>query len=435
MEGFILIVVIAILLVFMMAGVPLVFCLGLTGFLGLLIFADWDTATTAFRIIVYQSPQNFVLLAVPLFILMAEILVSCGIGASAYEGISKIFSGIKGGLAYATIVMFTAMGAATGSSTASLGAIGPSAIKEMTERKYVGWLATGVIGGTGGLAIIIPPSVLMIVYGFIAEVSVPKLFIAGVLPGLLMSMNYMIATAIIVAINPKWAPASPSISLKERILAVTSILPVLFLGILIMVVIYAGLTTPTEAAAIGVFGSLVVVVIYRKFSWSNLLEALIATAKVTGFALIIVVGALIFGFMLSYLRLPNYLAQWTIHRGFSPQLLLWALMVLLFFLGCIMDTISIVLIVVPIVLPMLLARGMDPIWLGLVICVNMEIALSTPPFGMNLFVTAGIAKPFGIPYRDVVIGNVPYILAALVSLVLCIIFPNIALWLPNLMYR
>jgi len=433
MEGLIVIIVISILLFFMLTGVPLAFSLGLTGFLGLLIFSGLDTAINTVRLIVFESPQNFLLLAVPLFILMAELLVCCGIGTLAYEGIAKVFSGFKGGLAYATIIMFTAMGAATGSSTACLGSIGPSAIKEMTERKYAGWLAAGVISGTGGIAIIIPPSILMIVYGFIAEISVSQLFIAGILPGLLMAANYIITTAIIIKINPKWAPASPSLSRKERIVALRSVLPVVLLGIFVMAIIYAGLTTPTEAAAIGVFASFIIVVMYKKISKSNLLNALIATVKVTGFALIIVVGALIFGFMMSYLRLPNYLAQWTLGFNLSPMMLIVAVMVLLFFLGCIMDTISIVLIVVPIILPMLLTHGMNPIWLGLIICMNMEIALSTPPLGMNLFVVAGIAKPFGITYEELLIGNIPYILSNIVSLTLVIIYPNIALWLPNLM--
>lgn len=426
-------ILVGILILLMAAGVPIAFCMGGAGFIGLLILAGPKVAINTVRVISFQSPQNFILLAVPLFILTAELLVWSGIGTRTYSGIAKVFSGIKGGLAYSTIALFTAMGAATGSSTAALGAIAPAAIKEMTDRGYRGWFSTGVIGGTGGLAIIIPPSIPMIIYGFVADVSVAKLFMAGVLPGLVMAANYMLTTWILVKINPKWAPASPSLPFKERMSALITLFPIIGLGLFLISIIYFGFTTPTEAAALGVFASLIIVIAHRKFSLSTALKALLSTARVTGFALIIVVGALIFGFLMTYTRATARLTEFTLSLNLSPLMLLIAVQILLLILGCLMDTISILLIVIPIVLPMLRANGMDPIWLGLLICQNMDIALSTPPVGMNLFVVTGLAKPFGITYSDVVKGNMPYVISALVSMVIVMAFPAIALWLPNKM--
>jgi tripartite ATP-independent transporter DctM subunit len=430
---FMLMVVAGILIFFMLAGLPIAFSLGLTGFLGLLIFAGPIIAVRALNMVTYKGPQNFVLLAVPLFIFMAELLIFSGLGTVTYDGLSKLFSGLPGGLALASITMGVGFAAATGSSTASLGTIAPTAIKEMTDRRYAGWLAAGALGGAGGIAIIIPPSILLIVYGFIAEVSVAKLFMAGFFPGLLMGILYAFYTLILAKLRPDWAPADTSAPFKERIAGLLLLTPVLIIGFFIMAAIYLGVTTPTEAGAIGVLLAFITIALRRKLSWSALYNAMLETARVTGFCLIIVVGAILFGFLMSYLRIPFYITELTAKLGLSPFLLLFAIILLVLFLGTIMDTISIVLIIVPIVLPVLLVHELNPIWLGIILCMTLEIALTTPPVGMNLFVLAGIAKPFGISFVDVIKGSFPYIVCDMIAITFVILFPSLALWLPNTM--
>lgn len=428
-----LLIVVGILVSFMLVGIPIAFSLGLTGFIGLFIFAGSDVAICALSMVTYKGPQNFVLLAVPMFIFMAELLIFSGLGTVTYDGLSKLFSGLPGGLALASITMGIGFAAASGSSTAALGTIAPTAIKEMTDRRYKGWVAAGALGGAGGIAIIIPPSILLIVYGFIAEVSVAKLFMAGFFPGLLMGILYTAYTLILAKLKPELAPADTSVLLIERVVGFLMLLPVLGMGFFVMAVIYLGVTTPTEAGAIGVLLAFITITVRGKLSWTSLCNAMLETARLTGFCLIIVVGAILFGFLMSYLRIPFYITELTTDLGLSPNLLLCAVIVLVLFLGAIMDTISIVLIMVPIVLPVLVAQQMNPIWLGIVLCMTLEIALTTPPVGMNLFVLAGIAKPFNISFVDVVKGCFPYILCDMIAITFVILFPAIALWLPNTM--
>jgi C4-dicarboxylate transporter DctM subunit len=428
-----LVLIVAMLLFFMIIGVPIAFSLGLTGFLGLLVFGEPQIALNVVNMIAYKGPQNFVLLAVPLFIFMAQLLIFSGIATVTYDGLSKVFSGVPGGLGLASVTLGVGLAAATGSSTASLGTIAPMAIKEMTDRGYAGWFAAGVLGGAGGIAIIIPPSILLIVYGFIAEVSVAKLFMAGVFPGLLIGLLYAVYTILLARLKPTWAPADPPQRFTDRLAGSLLLLPVLMIGIFIMAVIYLGITTPTEAGAVGVLLAFVAITVRRKLSWGNLYKALMETSRVSGFCLIIVVGALVFGFLVSFLRIPFHITEITVQLGFSPNILLLAVIALVLCLGTIMDTISIVLIIMPIILPALLAYGYDPIWLGIVLCMTIEIALITPPVGMNLFVLAGIAKPYGISFGDVVKGCFPYIICNLLAISFVIVFPIIALWLPNTM--
>ncbi|MFN8533926.1 MAG: TRAP transporter large permease subunit [Dehalococcoidia bacterium] len=421
------------LILLMALSLPIAFTLGLVGFLGLYFLASPTVAVRAVGIQIYSVPTSFTLLAAPLFILMAQIIILSGLGARLFSAMERMLSGTPAALALASLGAGTVFAAATGSSTASCATIGPVALAEMKKRRYDLGFAAGAVAGAGGLAIVIPPSVPMIVYGFVTETSVAKLFLAGFLPGILMASFMAIYAMVRVWRNPKIAPPTPGLPLKERFKALLEIWPLLVLITMVLGSMYGGIATPTEAAAVGVLGSLLLAVLYGGFTLGKLKDALVTTAHTTSFVFTIVVGALVFGFLLSYLRLPEAFSEAVVRAGLEPWQFLLAVNILLLILGCLMDGLTILLVAIPIVVPPLLAAGYDPIWLGLVLIINIEIGMLTPPVGMNLFVISGIGKPFGLTFDRVARGAFPFILAQMAAWILVMLIPDIALWLPRTM--
>lgn len=415
-------------------GVPIAFTMALVGFFGLYFLASPSVAINATTIQIYEVPLNFVLIAAPLFILMAQIVIFTGLGADLYGSMEKFLSGTPGSLALAGIGAGTVFAAATGSSTAACATIGPISLDEMTKRGYSRSLAAGSIAGAGGLAMMIPPSVLFILYGYVAQTSVAKLFLAGVVPGLMMAVAYGLFTILRVKRNPALAPGVPSLPWRERILALKKVWPLVALIILVLGSIYGGITTPTEAAAVGVLGSLILAGVYRKLTIQNIKDALIQTAHTTCFIFFIVVAATIFGFLMSYLRIPVRLTEAVTGAQMSPWVVLIIVNIIFIFLGMVMEAASLVLIVVPLILPTLLALGFNVTWLGVIVCLNIEMSMTTPPVGMNLYVLQGVGAPFGIRFGDVVKGALPYLGADLVVMILLMLIPSLALWLPGTMY-
>ena len=427
------VLIILVLLALFSLGLPIAFTMGLVGFAGLYFLASPQVALQTVGVQVYSVPLNFILLAVPLFILMAQLIIVTGLGTDLYTAMEKFLSGTPAGLALATLGAGTVFAAVTGSSVAACATIGPVALKEMSERGYRKSLAAGCIAGAGGLAVIIPPSILFILYGFVAEISVAKLFIAGIIPGLLMAGFMALYTLLRVWQDPSIAPLSPGLPVKQRLFPLIRVWPMIVLIIMVLGSMYGGVTTPTESAAVGVLGSLILAIIFRRLNIRNIRVALLATARTTGFLLFIVVGALTFGFLMSYLRIPIRLTDAVTTAEMSPWTVLIMVNIVFLFLGMLMDAASLVLIVVPLLLPTLLLGGFDPIWLGVVLCVNIEMGLLTPPVGLNLYVLQGVGKPYGINFADVVRGSLPYVGAQAVAWLLVIIFPALALWLPSRM--
>jgi tripartite ATP-independent transporter DctM subunit len=414
-------------------GLPIALVLGLVGFFGLFVLASPDIALNTISMMLYTAPVNFVLLAIPLFVLMAQIIIFTGIASDLYDAMEKIFAGFRSGLALASIGAGTAFAAVTGSSTANCATIGPVAMGEMINRGYDKRLAAGSIAAAGGLAVIIPPSILFILYGYIAEVSVAKLFMAGLIPGLIMAAGYSVYVILLVKFKPSIAPPPEHIGMKDRLLPLIKVWPIAALAFIILGSMYGGITTPTEAAAVGVLGALILSFIYRKFTLKKFYEALMATAHTTGFVMLIVVAALIFGFLMSFLRIPWRFTEAAVAFEFSPLLLLLASVMGILMLSTIMSAAPLILVIVPIVLPAMLQVGLDPIWLGVVLGIAVEMGQTTPPVGMNLFVLAGVGKPYGVTFWDVTVGALPFLGADAVAIALVIGFPSLALWIPNSM--
>lgn len=421
------------LLVLMVARVPVAFCMAIAGVAGLALAGAPKLGFDALGTQLYSAPFNFILVAIPLFVLMAQIIIYSGLGAELYTAASAALSRLPGGLAMASLGAGTAFAAVTGLSIVSCATIGPVAIKEMVERKYSRVLSAGVIVAAGGLAVVIPPSVGMILYGYVAEVSVVKLFLAGVVPGLLMAIGYALVLIVWVRRNPQAAPREAPMPLRKATITTLRGLPVLLLGLVMLGCIYSGVTGVTEAAAIGAIGAFILMFIYGKFSLSGMKDALLHTASTGGFYLMILVGALTFGYMLSYLRVPIAFTEFIVGLGLSQWAVLPIMVVLLLVMGCFLDGTSIMLMVVPVLIGPLFHFGFNPIWLGVIIIITIEMGFTTPPFGINLFVVQGATKQWGIAYEHCVRGGIPFLLADAIVVVLVILFPQIALWLPNTM--
>lgn len=412
-------------------GVPIAFSLGLIGFAGFLVFSGPQMAFNFMNIISYSAPPNYTLAAIPLFVLMAELLVVTRVGEEAYASVAKLFSGLPGSLAIATNGAGALLAAVMGSSAASCATLGHIGLPEMKRHGYSNTFAAGAIAGAGGLAVIIPPSVTAIIYSFIMEQSVIKMFAAGIIPGLIMAAGYIVWVIFKAKIHPHEAPLVPSLPLWERIRGSVHVLPIVVLIGLVLGTIYSGVSSVNESAAIGVLGAFLFGLWYHrraKGNWRDFGDGLRQTGATTAFIMMIVVGALYFSQFWVYTGVTKKVAEFMLSWDVSP---LWLLIISnlgLLLLGTVMDTLSILIVVIPILARALTLMGMDPIWVGMIFLINMEMDLLTPPVGFNLFVMKGLGDRYGITFAEICWGVLPYIVVDWVVITLVIAFPELALW-------
>jgi len=428
------IICIACVLLLLIFGSPIYLCLGTAGILG--IYLNGGLAgLNLLQTTVFGSVSKFTLVAAPLFILMGEIISRSGIGADLYNAFARMLRRLPGGLAVATVVASAIFGAMCGVSIAAVAAIGGMALPEMLKRGYDPRLAAGSVCAPGALAMLIPPSLLFILYGEVAHVSVAKLFTAGILPGLLLASLMCGYIMIRVMVSPKTiqpkdkdlkTDQEPTILLIKRLWA-----PVLLI-IIVLGSIYLGIATPTESAAIGVIGAYFVsIIIYRSLGWKGFLATLEHSARVTTMILLVVVGAIIFTQFLNLVRLPDMFANMIVSFNLSPIMTLIIIQLMLLSLGMFVDGASMILITTPILLPTIVAMNWDPIWFGVLMIANIEMAVITPPVGLNLYTLAGITDDVDI--ETILKGTLPYVLVEAVGVLILMIFPQISLWLPSLM--
>ncbi len=419
------------LLLLMGMGVPIAYSLGFLS-LALGISLMGPKILFLFGTLAYGKINSFELGAVPLFIFMAEMILVSGAARDAFDALNKWMSRLPAGLAIASQFACTLFAAVCGASTATTAVIGGMAVPEMVQRGYDKRLATGSIAAGGALGVLIPPSILLIIYGIIAEVSIGTLFIAGIIPGIMLTLLRIFYFIIRVAINPDMAPARESFTWGERLKAIWKILPLLLLSIFMFSALYFGVATPTEVAGVGCFASLLIAAGYRRLKFRCLRDAFEKTAHTTCFIMWILVAASAFGYTLSFLRVPQSLVTWATSLDVSPYSILIAVNFLLFFLGCIMDPAAIIMVTVPILAPLMEKIGFDLIWFGVMFVVNMELAEITPPLGLNLYVMKSVAPP-DITLKDITIGSIPFMFLDILGLILVIIFPAIITWLPSTM--
>lgn len=421
------------LLVLLAIGVPVAFSLGFVSLIVMYALWGFDGLITVANT-AYTTNTSFMLIAIPLFIFMGECIAVSGIGSDAFRMIDTWLGFLPGGIAVTSVGTCTMFGAVTGFSPATCAAIGPVTIPEMLRRGYEKGFAVGAIASAAGIAIIIPPSILMVVYGFLAEVSVGKLFYGGIIPGLILSGVIMLSIIIRASLNPRLAPYRNKSTWGERFRQSVFILPFLILMFLVLGTIWGGVATPTEAASLGATGGIVLLLFYKRLNWVTLKRTLLTTVSVTCMVMFILIGATLFTQVLAYLGFTAKFATWVTELGISRWLVLALMMIAIFFLGCLMDAASLLFITMPIFLPIANKLGFDPLWFGIVVLLNLEIATITPPVGLNLYVLKGIVPP-EVSLHDIIRGAAPYWLIDLVALLVIVVFPSLVTWLPNLLIK
>lgn len=418
------------LLLLLFIGLPVAFAMFVAGIIGITFVSDWSTVMGLMATSPYRSVAHYSLTTVPLFILMAEFITQSHIARELFNAIYRWMGHLPGGVAIAAVFTNAGFGAMCGSSTASAAAMSSIIIPEMQKLKYKDSLSGGVIAVSGTLAMLIPPSVPMILYGTVTEQSVGKLLIAGLLPGIITAVMLALTVVIWVKASPSISPSVPSFSWKEKFESLSVIWPTLILLVLVIGSIYTGFATPTESAAVGAMGAFIIGVALKRLHKKEISVAIMATIKSTGMIFMIIVGATMFSFYLTLSQIPQKLVSGIAAMEVNRWIVISAIIVLYIVLGFIMDQIAIILLATPIVFPVIMALGFDPIWFGVITIVLAEIGLATPPVGLNVFITSSVSK---IPLETVFRGAGVFLITCFLTLVLFMIFPEIVLWLPNRM--
>lgn len=420
------------LLIFLVLGLPLAFVLG--GVSVVFLYFTWGIES--FYMVASQmwgSMNSFTLVAIPLFVLMAMILEKTGVAQDLYRMMHLWWGGVRGGLAIGTVAICTIFAAMVGISGAAVVTMGTIALPAMLARGYDKRLAIGCISAGGGLGILIPPSVLMILYSLITGVSVGKLFAAGVIPGVMLAVLLGLYIYIRCRFQPELGPALPPEergNRREKLRALRAVvLPMLIVAMVLGSILF-GLATPTEAAAVGVLGSLISAAVHRQLSWPLLSESLLRTLRLTGMIIWILFAAHAFSAAYQGMGAQSFIEGLMAHIPGGKWGTIVFIQLVLFLLGMVLDPVGIMLITLPVFLPVVTALGFDPIWFGIMFIINMEIGYQTPPFGFNLFYLKGIV-PKGITMGDIYRSVIPYTLVMIFGLILVMIFPALATWLPS----
>ncbi len=422
---------IIVLIVLLFCGMWLGFAMGFVGFLGLVYIIGFSGAVKVLATLPYTTVAFYPISALPLFVLMGMVIGSSGISTDLYETAHKWLGRLPGGLAISTVFASGGFAAITGSSSTAVVTLGTVALPEMRKFKYSDKLASGTIAAGGTLGILIPPSLGFILYAILTEESIGRLFMAGIIPGILEVVFYTSAILIICRVNPLMGPKGSRTAWIEKIYSLKYTWPVILLFMLIMGGIYGGIFTPTEAGAIGAFGSMVIVVAMGRVNVTSLYNSVMDSLKLTGMIFVLVLGAFTLAHFLALSKLPFLLADLVSGISMSKYIALVAIIFLYIILGMFLEIFSCIILTVPILYPTIAALGFDPIWFGVLMVRVMEIGLITPPIGMNVFMLAGVSDtPLGTIFR----GIVPFLIADFIHVAVLIIFPQLSLWLPNTMF-
>lgn len=426
-------IMLGLLLILLFSGMRVAFALGMVGLIGLVfLIPGIRMPERMMGNLAWAAINQFPLTPVPLFILMGEFLILGRMNEGLYGVFSTWLANVRGGLCHATTVSCAVFAAMSGSSLATCATFGTVAGPEMLKRGYSNTITYGTIAAGGTLGILIPPSIPMIIYGNLAGVSIGHCFIAGVIPGIICTISFIILVDIWGRIIPDSIKKAPfrKISLREKLLASLRIIPAVLIIFAVLGGIYLGVTTPTEAGAVGAFCGLVLCLIQRNLTRKGLWTALLSTVRTTAFINIIVAGASIVSFVTHYIRLPELLTRYILDMQLTPYLVLSLFYLLYLILGMLLDPISMMVMTVPTILPTVVALGFDPIWFAVVVTMACEMGLITPPVGLNLYILRGVS---GASLDEIALGSAPFVFALLFNMALLTIYPGLALWLPSLM--
>jgi len=418
-------------LIFMFVlGMPVGFAMAAVGLAGFCYLVSPEAGLSLIARDVFSSFSSYSLTVIPMFVLMGSIAFASGMSRRLYEASHTVFGQMRGGLVMATIAGCAGFAAICGSTSATAAAMGRVALPEMKRYNYDDSLATGSVAAAGSLGILIPPSTIFIVYGILTEQSIGKLFMAGVLPGILLAILFVAVVFFVCLRNPALAPAGPPTSHMEKIAGLTGISEMLVLFIMVMGGLFLGWFSPIQAGAAGAAGTLIIGLARRQLDWQSFLFAIKDTVKVTCEILIIVTGAVIFGHFIAATQIPLVLADWV--GGLNlPTFAVMGIIILMYLMGgFFMDALALITLTIPIIYPLVLALGFDPIWFGVIIVLVTEMGVITPPVGINVYVIKGIAED--VPLETIFKGIFPFLIALIIAAIILMAFPQIATFLPSL---
>lgn len=419
------------MLVLIVLGVPLAYSMGVVGVLGYVAITGWQPAIAQLGSVTWEYGNDFLLIAVPLFLLMGQLVYHTGIASDLYACLYRWLGRLPGGIAVSTVGACAGFGAVTGSSLASVATMGTMVMPEMRKYGYNERLATGCIASAGTLAILIPPSILMVLYGVWTETSIGRLFMAGVVPGLLLALGFCLYIVVRCAIRPEDGPRGPAFTWKERFGSLAGLLPVMAIFLFILGGIYGGIVTPTEASALGVVSVLVVSAAMGRLTWKAIHASLIEAGILGATLFFIIVAGTLFSRFLAITQISEIVVAFFTADGIDPFMLMLGIAVMYVVLGCVLDTLGMLILTLPFVFPIITAAGFDPVWFGVFITIIAEIALITPPIGINVYVLKNVVPD--TPAAEMFHGVTPFVLIGVVLLVLITLVPSIVLWLPSTM--
>lgn len=421
----------AALFLFIFSRMPVGYVMAIIGFIGFGYLVSFDASMNLIAKDVFSVFGSYSLTVIPLFVLMGQIAYHAGISTRLFDAAYKFIGHLPGGLAIATIGACAGFAAICGSTNATAATMATTTLPEMKKYNYKPGLATGVVAAGGSLGILIPPSVIFIVYGIITEQSIGKLFMAGLLPGIILTILFIATIIIWTSIRPDLGPRGPRFTLREKVASLSGIVETLLLFILVMGGLFAGFFTPTEAGAIGAFGTLVIAMVRRTITVKGFVTSLFETTRISCMILVIVAGATIFGHFLAISRIPFDMATWIAGFELPPYAIMFFIILLFLIGGCFIDALALIMLTVPIFYPVVLQLGYDPLWFGVIIVLVTQIGVITPPVGINVYVVSGVARD--VPLHVIFKGVIPLLLALIIGTLLLIPFPQIALFLPGLM--
>ncbi len=421
-------ITIALLIILLVIGLPVAFSLLLSAAIGLLLIGGPNLVLGILQTTPGTAVSSYELITIPMFILMAEFMIVSRVADEMFELIGRWVRRLPGGLAIATAISGAAFGAVSGSSTAAAATLSASSVPTMIKHGYDARFASGVVAISGTLAMLIPPSIALILYGLLSGESIAVLLIAGIVPGLLVLTVIILTVFTLIWLRPSWAPKVEDKFSKES----HSVAALLFLLLFLIVTgaIYLGIATPTEASAIGAFGALLIAVGRGNTNFGMLTQAVYRALRTTAMIGAIIIGAQVFGYFLTITQIPNLIISQIGGLDFPSWVILIGIIFIYLVLGMFLDQIAILILTVPIMLPLIVYLGYDPVWFGVLIVVLAEIGLVTPPVGINAFV---VSRYTNVPLEDVFIGVIPHILAHFLVVLLLVLFPALVLWLPNTM--
>jgi C4-dicarboxylate transporter DctM subunit len=420
------------LIIVLFSSMPVALVMSMVGLVGFSFLVSPDAALSLLANDIFGETSSYSMTVIPMFVLMGQFAFYSGTGNRAFESAYRFLGQLRGGLALATTLACALFGAVCGSTNAGAATMGAVTIPEMRKYKYNPSLATGCVAAGGALSILIPPSTIFIVYGVLTQMSIGELFLSGIFPGILLTLLFIVTVLVMCSLHPDYCPIGAKFSLREKIASLMGIIDIVILFLLVMGGIFFGFFTPTEAGAVGAGGALFLALLRRQITWKGIVQSFWDTARLSCMIMFILVGAGIFSHFISVSRVPFVLATWISNTGMPPLVIIAMIFIFYFIGGCFISTLALIMITVPIFYPLIQAVHFDPILFGVIIVLITEIGVITPPVGVNVYIIKGVTPD--IPLEAIFKGIIPFLIALIIEVIIVIIFPQITLFLPNLLH-